>query len=76
MEGTTTIKVKHSGSSAINISGSSSKPSELQVTGGAQSVSAGGFATFTVKSKKSMGVYSITFSAGCGSTTVPVVVIL
>ena len=76
MEGTTSIKVKHSGTSAINISGSSSKPSELQVTGGAQSVSAGGFATFTVKSKKSMGVYSITFSAGCGSTTVPVVVIL
>ncbi|HEU4710136.1 MAG TPA: hypothetical protein VFS76_01155 [Pyrinomonadaceae bacterium] len=76
MEGTTSIKVKHSGTSAINISGSSNKPSELQVTGGAQSVSAGGFATFTVKSKKSMGVYSITFSAGCGSTTVPVVVIL
>lgn len=76
MEGTASIKVKHSGTSAINISGSSSKPSELQVTGGAQSVSAGGFATFTVKSKKSMGVYSITFSAGCGSTTVPVVVIL
>ena len=76
MERTTTIKVKHSGSSAINISGSSSKPSELQVTGGVQSVSAGSFATFTVKSKKSMGVYTITFSAGCGSTTVPVLVIL
>lgn len=76
MEGSTTIKVKHSGTSAINISGSSSKPSELQVTGGAQSVSAGGFTTFTVKSKKSMGVYSITFSAACGSKVVPVVVIL
>jgi len=77
MEGTTTIKVKHSGTSAVNITGSSSKPSDLQVTpGGAQSVSAGGFATFTIKSKKSIGVYSVTFSAGCGSKSVPVVVIL
>lgn len=77
MEGTATIKVSHSGTSSINITGSSSKPSDLQVTpGGAQSVSAGGSTTFTIKSKKKIGVYSVTFGSGCGSKMVPVVVIL
>jgi type II secretory pathway pseudopilin PulG len=77
MEGTRTIKVSHDGSSAVSITGTSSKPSDLQVTpGGAQSVGAGSASTFTVKSKKSIGVYSITFSSGCGSKVVPVVVLL
>ena len=73
--GTGTIKVSHSSTTSLSISGSSSKPSELQVTpGGTQTVGAGGSTTFTVKSKKSIGTYSVTFSSNCGSTTVPVVV--
>jgi prepilin-type N-terminal cleavage/methylation domain-containing protein len=77
MEGTATIKVSHSSSTSLSITGSSSKPSDLQVTpGGAQSVSAGGSTTFTLKSKKSIGTYSVTFSSSCGSKTVPVLVIL
>lgn len=77
MEGTASIKVSHSSATSVSITGSSSKPSDLQVTpGGAQSISAGGSATFTLKSKKSVGVYSVTFSSNCGSKTVPVVVIL
>jgi Tfp pilus assembly protein FimT len=75
--GTGTIKVSHSSSSSVSISASSSKSSDLQVTPtSAQTVSAGGSATFTLKSKKAIGIYSVTFSAGCGSKTVPVVVIL
>jgi type II secretory pathway pseudopilin PulG len=77
LEGTKTIKVSHDGTAGISITGTSSKPSDLQVTpGGAQSVGAGGFATFTLKSKKSIGVYNVTFSSGCGSKVVPVVVLL
>ena len=77
MEGTTTIKVSHDGTGSISITGTSSKPSDLQVTpNSAQTVSAGGVATFTLKSKKSIGVYSVTFSSGCGSKVVPVVVLL
>jgi Tfp pilus assembly protein FimT len=75
LEGTGTIKVSHSSTTTISITGSSSKPSELQLSpGGAQSISAGGSTTFTVKSKKTFGTYSVTFSSNCGSTTVPVVV--
>jgi hypothetical protein len=49
----------------------------LQVTPtSAQTVKAGGSATFTLKSKKAIGIYSVTFTAPCGSKTVPVVVIL
>jgi hypothetical protein len=77
MEGTTSVKVSHNGNSSISITGTSSKPSDLQVTpGGAQTVGAGSATSFTIKSKKSIGVYSITFSSGCGSKMVPVVVIL
>lgn len=77
MEGTATIKVSHDGSAGISITGISSKPSDLQVTpGGAQTVGAGTSATFTIKSKRSIGVYNVTFSSGCGSKVVPVVVLL
>lgn len=77
LEGTATIKISHSSTSSVSVSASSSKPSELQVTpGGNQSIGAGGLTTFTLKSKKSLGTYSVTFSAGCGSKTVPVVVVL
>jgi Tfp pilus assembly protein FimT len=77
LEGTTTIKVSHSSDSTVSVSATSSKPSELQVTpGGTQSISAGGTATFTLKSKKSLGTYTVTFNAGCGSKTVVVTVLL
>jgi hypothetical protein len=76
-DGTATIKVSHDANMAISINGTSSKPSDLQLTpGGAQSVGAGSQASFTLKSKRSIGVYSVTFSSGCGSKTVPVVVAL
>lgn len=75
--GTGTIKVSHSSSSSVSISATSSKSSDLQVTPtSAQTVKAGGSATFTLKSKKAIGIYSVTFTAPCGSKTVPVVVIL
>ena len=76
-DGTATIQVSHSSSSSVAITATSSKPSDLQVTpGGAQTVAAGGTATFTLKAKKSLGTFSVTFTAGCGSKTVPVVVLL
>jgi hypothetical protein len=75
-EGTTTIKVSHDGTSSLSITGSSSKPSDLQVSpGGSQTVGAGSSVTFTVKSKKSSGTYYVTFSSGCGTKAVPVVVL-
>ena len=75
-EGTATIKVSHNGTSSISITGTSSKPSDLQVTpGGPQTVAAGAETSFTIKSKKSIGVYSVTFSSGCGSKAVGVAVI-
>ena len=76
LDGTATIKVGHDGTSSLSISGTSSKPSDLQVTpGGAQTVAAGGTASFTIKSKKTIGIYSVTFSSGCGTKVVPVVVV-
>jgi len=76
MDDSTTIKISHNSSSSQTITAASSKPSDLQVTPAVQSVPAGGSATFTLKAKKSIGVYSVTFSTGCGSKTVPVTVIL
>ena len=76
LNGSATIKITLNSSSTQTISASSSKSSDLQVTPNNQSVTAGGSATFTLKSKKSIGVYSVTFSTGCGSKTVPVTVIL
>ena len=73
----TTVKVSHTSDTTVAISATSSKPSDLQVTpASAQSVGAGSATAFTLKSKKSLGTYSVTFSAGCGSKTVPVVVLL
>ncbi len=74
-ESTATIKVSHYGISSVSITGSSSKASDLQVTpGAAQTVAAGGYATFIVKSKRSSGSYTVTFSSNCGQKVVPVVV--
>lgn len=75
--GTATIKVSHTADTAVMITATSSKPSALQVTpGGEQSVDANGVTTFTLKSKSSLGIYSVTFTAGCGTKTVPVTVLL
>ncbi len=76
LDGTATIKVSHNGSGSLSITGTSSKPSDLQVSGGTQSVAAGGFATFTIKSKRTLGIYSVTFTTACGTKVVPVVVVL
>ncbi len=77
LDGTSTIKVSHNLGTSVSISGISSKASDLQVTpGGAQNVSAGGFAPFTIKSKRALGIYSVTFSSSCGTKTVPVIVAL
>jgi len=75
LDGTTTIKVGHDASTSLSITGTSSKPSDLQVTGGAQSVAAGTTTTFTVKSKRTIGTYSITFASSCGSKTVTVFIV-
>ena len=76
LDGSGTIKVSHSSSTSLTITGTSSKSSEIQVSPSNQTVSAGGSGSFTVKSKKSIGSYSVTFSTSCGSKTVPVTVIL
>ena len=75
LNGTTTIKVGHDATTSLSINATSSKATNLQVTGGAQSVAPGTTTTFTVKSKKTIGIYSITFSSSCGSKTVSVVVV-
>lgn len=75
--GTKTIKVSHNSSSPITITATSSKPSDLQVTpGSVTSIGAGTSASFTIKSKSILGVYNVTFNAGCGSQTVSVTVLL
>ena len=73
--GTGTIRVSHSSSTSLRVTASSSKASDLQVTS-SQTISAGGSATFTLKSKKLLGTYSVTFSTPCGSKTVQVLVVL
>ena len=75
LDGSGTIKVSHDASVSLPISASSSKPSDLQVSGGTQSVAPGGYASFTVKSKRLLGNYSVTFSTSCGQKVVPVKVV-
>jgi Tfp pilus assembly protein FimT len=73
---TTTIKVSHDSTTSVSITGTTSKPSDLQVSpGGAQTIGANSATTFTIKSKKT-GVYSVTFSSNCGSKTISVTVLL
>ena len=75
--GSATIKVSHTADTSIVITATSSKPSALQVTpGGTQTVGANSATTFTLKSKGSLGVYTVTFTAGCGTKTVAVTVLL
>ena len=74
-DGTATIKVNHDSDTSLTITGTSSKPSDLQVSPSSQTVAAGGVASFTIKSKKTIGIYSATFSTSCGSKTVTVLVV-
>jgi Tfp pilus assembly protein FimT len=75
--GSATIKVSHTADTSISITGTSSKPSALQVTpGGTQTVGANSATTFTLKAKGSLGVYTVTFTAGCGTKAVAVTVLL
>jgi hypothetical protein len=69
------IVASHDAGTTLTINASVSKSSELQVTPSSQTISGGGSATFTIKSKKSTGIFSVTFSTSCGSMTVPVIVV-
>jgi hypothetical protein len=73
--GSGTIKVSHDASVSLAITGTSSKPSDLQVSGGSQTVAPGGYASFTVKSKKLLGNYTVKFKTSCGEKTVSVKVV-
>jgi Tfp pilus assembly protein FimT len=75
LDDSTTITVSAISTGTVSISGSSSKPSDLQVSGGSQSVTSGGTATFTLKAKK-VGVMTATFSSSCDTKVIPVTVIL
>ena len=75
LDGSSSIKVKHDAGTSLTITGTSSKPSDLQVSPASQLVASGSSASFTVKSKRILGSYSVTFSTICGSKTVPVTVI-
>ena len=72
--GSGTIKVSHNASVSLAITGTSSKPSDLQVSGG-QTVAPGGSVSFTIKSKKLFGNYNVTFKTSCGEKVVPVKVL-
>lgn len=72
--GSGTIKVSHDSPVSLAVTATSSKPSELQVSG-AQTVAANGSTTFTVKSKRLTGDYTVTFSTSCGTKAVSVQVI-
>lgn len=74
-DGSGTIKLSHNAGATLTINASSSKPSDLQVSPGAQVVAGGSSASFTVKSKKAIGTFTATFSTSCGSKSVPVIVI-
>lgn len=74
--GTSTIQISHTASNALGISGTSSKPSDLQVTpAAAQTIGVGSVAMFTIKSKKGAGTYAVTFASNtCEQKAVAVVV--
>jgi Tfp pilus assembly protein FimT len=74
-DGLATIKVNHNAGATLTVTGTSSKPSDLQVSPAAQVVASGGSASFTIKSKRTIGLYTVTFSTSCGSKTVSVLVV-
>jgi type II secretory pathway pseudopilin PulG len=75
LQGSSTIKVSHNASVSLAITAISSKASDLQVSGGAQTLAPGEQATFTIKSKKLLGSYTVTFRTSCGEKVVPVTVV-
>ena len=72
--GVATVSVTHNSSGSVTVTSTSSKPSDLQITPANQLVAFGSIGTFTVKSKRSTGAYSATFSSNCGETIVSVIV--
>ena len=74
-DGTGTIKFSHNAGTSLNISGTSSKSSDLQVTPGSLTVLGGATGSFTIKAKKTIGTYTVTFSTSCGSKTISVLVV-
>ena len=74
-DGSGSIVVKHDAGVTLTIDASSSKPSDLQVSPSSQTVTGSGSASFSIKSKKSTGTFSATFSTSCGSKSVPVIII-
>ena len=74
-DGTGTVTIGHDAGATLTINGTSSSPSNIQVLPGAQTVTGGSSASFTIKSKKTIGTYSVTFSTSCGSKTIPVIVV-
>lgn len=71
--GTATIHISHNASVSVLITGTSSKPSDIQITpAAAQTVDVGGLAVFTVKSKKGAGTYSATFTSTCDQKVVTI----
>jgi len=74
-DSTATVTVSHSSTGSVSITGNSSKASDLQVSpNNAQIVATGASATFTIKSKKTKGSYTATFSASCGEKGITVTV--
>jgi len=75
LDDTVSIKVTNNSSSSVSVSGSSSKSSELQVwPNQAQTISAKGSATFQIQAKKT-GLYIVTFTSGCDTKTVAVLIV-
>jgi prepilin-type N-terminal cleavage/methylation domain-containing protein len=73
--GTTTIQISHNASTSVSITGTSNKPSDIQVTpGSTQTVAVGETVVFTVKSKRDAGTYSATFTSSCDQKVVTIIV--
>ena len=71
----TDVKVTNNSSFSVSVTGESSNSSELQVTPNqAQTIPAGGSASFKIKAKKA-GTYSVTFKSSCATKVLPVVIL-
>ena len=73
-DGSTKIKVSHDAGVSLTVSGTSSSPSNLQVSPNSQTVASGSSVEFQVKAKKNLGTYSATFTTSCGTKAVTVIV--
>lgn len=75
LDGSSAIKVSHDAGTSLTITGTSSKASDLQVSPGSQLVAPGSTASFTIKSKRALGTYTVTFSTSCGTKSATVLVV-